>query len=160
VTGDDRSRGMLAGMGGRARSERVSRQGLPSQRRGRGGPGRRGLRVPDAREVYAAAITDSAELMAATDALDAEVWGASTISAMRVDVPTDEVFTLLLLDLIDEAERDGRASCAVLLTAMAAVGPREVAEVAGAAARRMTGRVGRPRGSVAEADAPLPRWLG
>jgi hypothetical protein len=64
--------------------------------------------------------------MAAADALDAEVWVASNISAMRVDVPSDEAFTVLLLDLIDEAERDGRASCAVLLAALAAVGPREV----------------------------------
>jgi hypothetical protein len=110
--------------------------------------------------VYAAAIADSAELMAAADALDAEVWVASNISAMRIDVPTDEAFTVLLLDLIDEAERDGRASCAVLLAAMAAMGPREVAGAAGAAADRVTGRAGRRRGTTVEAEVPLPSWIG
>ncbi len=98
-------------------------------------------------------------MMAAADALDAEVWVASNISAVRVDVPTDEAFTLLLLDLIDEAERDGRVSCAVLLTAIAAVGPRQVAGPAGAAAGRLTGQVGRSRGTAAEADVPLPSWV-
>jgi hypothetical protein len=110
--------------------------------------------------VYAAVIADSAELLTATDALDAEIWVASNISAMRVDVPTDEAFTLLLLDLIDEAEGAGRAGCAVLLAVMAAAGPREVAGAAGAAAGRVTGRVGRRRGTTVEADAPLPSWLG
>jgi hypothetical protein len=106
-------------------------------------------------------ISDSAELMAAADALDAEVWVASNISAMRVDVPSDEAFTVLLLDLIDEAERDGRASCAVLLAALAAVGPREVAAAAGAAAARVTGRGGRRRGAAAaESGESLPSWLG
>lgn len=118
------------------------------------------MRVPEAGEVYAAAIADSAELMSAADALDAEIWVASNISAMRVDVPTDEAFALLLLDLIDEAERDGRAGCAVLLAAMAAVGPREVGGAAGAAAGRVTGRVGRRRGTAGEADVPLPSWFG
>jgi hypothetical protein len=98
-------------------------------------------------------------LVAAVDALDAEVWVASNISAMRADVPTDEAFTLLLLDLIDEAEQDGRASCAALLTAIAAVGPRDVAGPAGAAAGRLAGQVGRPRGATAEADASLPSWV-
>ncbi len=114
------------------------------------------MRVPEAGEVYDAVIADSAELMTATDALDAEVWVASNISAMRIDVPTDEAFTVLLLDLIDEAERDGRAGCAVLLAAMAAVGPREVGGAAGAA----VGRVGRRRGTTVEDDVPLPSWFG
>jgi hypothetical protein len=105
-------------------------------------------------------IADSAELMAAADALDAEVWVASNISAMRTDAPTDEAFTVLLLDLIDEAERDGRAGCAVLLTAIATVGPREVAGAAGAAASRVTGRAGRRRGATTEAEVPLPPWTG
>jgi len=143
---------MLARMNGRAGSGRASRRGLSAQRPGRGGPGRR-LRVPEARAAYAAAIADSAALLAATDALDAEVWVASNISAMRSEVPTDEAFTVLLLDLIDEAERDGRAGCAVLLTAIAAVGPREVAKAAGVAAGRVTGRTGRRRGAIAEAEA-------
>ncbi|MEU5943790.1 hypothetical protein ABZ807_32605 [Micromonospora sp. NPDC047548] len=146
-------------MGGRAGSGRASRRGLPAQRPGRGGPSRR-LRVPEARAAYAGAIADCAELMAAADALDAEVWVASNISAMRSDVPTDEAFTVLLLDLIDEAERDGRTGCAVLLTAIAAVGPREVAGAAGAAASRVTGRAGRRRGAAAEAEVPLPSWTG
>ncbi|GAA2216687.1 hypothetical protein GCM10010429_44850 [Micromonospora olivasterospora] len=150
---------MLARMGGREGSRRASRRGLPAQRPGRGSPGRR-LRVPEARAAYAAAIADSAALLAAADALDAEVWVASNISAMRSDVPTDEVFTVLLLDLIDEAERDGRAGCAVLLTAIAAVGPREVAGAAGAAAGRVTGRAGRRHGATAAAEAPLPPWTG
>jgi hypothetical protein len=79
---------------------------------------------------------------------------------MRVDVPSDEALTVLLLDLIDEAERDGRTGCAVLLAALAAVGPREVAGAAGAAAGRVTGRGGKRRAVVAEAEVPLPRWLG
>jgi hypothetical protein len=54
---------MLARMGGRARGRRVSQRGLPS-RRSRGGPGTR-LRVPEAREADAAAVTASAGLMAA-----------------------------------------------------------------------------------------------
>jgi hypothetical protein len=153
------SRGMLARVGGRSGSGRSSRQRLVSQRRGRGGAGKR-LRVPEAGEVYAAVIADSAELLTAADALDAEIWVASNISAMRVDVPTDEAFTLLLLDLVDEAERDGRAGCAVLLTVMAAMGPREVAGAAGAAAGRLTGRGGRRRGTPGEADVPLPSWSG
>ena len=62
---------MLGCMGGRASSRRASRQGLSSQRLGRGGPGRR-LRVPEARELYAAAIADSTDLVVAADALDAE----------------------------------------------------------------------------------------
>jgi hypothetical protein len=150
---------MLAGMGGRAGGGRASRQGLPSQRRSRAGHAKR-LRVPEARAAYTAAIADSAELMAADDALDAEIWVASNISAMRIDVPTDEAFTVLLLDLIDEAERDGRASCVVLLAAMAAVGPREVAGAAGAAANRVTGRASRRRRTIAEADVSLPSWTG
>jgi hypothetical protein len=150
---------MLARMGGRAGSGRASRRGLPAQRPGRGGPSRQ-LRVPEARAAYAAAIADSAELMAAADALDAEVWVASNIFAMRTDVPTDEAFTGLLFDLIDEAERDGRAGCAVLLTAIAAAGPREVAGAADAAASRVTGRASRRRGATAEAEVPLPSWTG
>lgn len=150
---------MLARMGGRAGSGRASRRGRLAQRPGRGGPGRR-LRVPEARAAYAAVIADSPELMAAADALDAEVWVASNISAMRTDVPADEAFTVLLLDLIDEAERDGRAGCAVLLAAMAAVGPREVAGAADAAASRVTGRASRRCGAAAEAEVPLPPWTG
>ena len=92
VAGRDALHGMLVRMGGRAKSGRVGRNGVPAQRRGRGGPARR-LRVPEARDIYAAAITDSVELMAAADALDAEVWVASNVSAMRVDVPSDEAFT-------------------------------------------------------------------
>jgi hypothetical protein len=149
---------MLAGMGGRAGGGRAGRQGLPSQRRGRAGPAKR-LRVPEARELYSGVIADSAELMVAADALDAEIWVASNISAMRSDVPTDEAFTVLLLDLIEEAEREGGTGCAILLTAMAAVGPREVAEAAGAAASRVTDRSGRHRRTVADADAPLPSWI-
>jgi hypothetical protein len=107
-------------------------------------------------------IADSTELMAAADALDAEVWVASNISAMRTDAPTDEAFTVLLLDLIDEAERDGSAGCAVLLAALAAVGSREAAKAAGAAANRVTGRASRRRGTgaAAEVEVPLPHWLG
>lgn len=69
--------------------------------------------------------------MAAADASDVEAWVASTISATRIDEPTDEAFAVLLLDLTDEAKRDGRANCAVLPASMATAGPRRVAEAAG-----------------------------
>jgi hypothetical protein len=144
-------------MSGKAMNRSIRQQKPSSQRRGGAG---KGLRVPAAREVYAAAIADSAELMAAVDALDAEVWVASNISAMRCDVPTDEAFTLLLLDLIDEAQRDGRTSCLVLLKAIASVGPREVAGPAARAAKRLAGRGKGSRGAAGADSSPLPSWIG
>jgi hypothetical protein len=151
------SHDILVRVSGQTMNRSIRQQKPSSQRRG-GGAGK-GLRVPAAREVYAAAIAGSAELMAAVDALDAELWVASNISAMRCDVPTDEAFTLLLLDLIDEAERDGRTSCLVLLKAIASVGPREVAGPAARAAKRLAGRGRGSRGAVVADSPPLPSWI-
>jgi hypothetical protein len=100
-------------------------------------------------------IGSCAELAAAADALDAELWLAGTVGALQGNAPTGEAFHLAMLDLIDEAERDGRADCLLLVQTMAAVGPQEVAEHAGRAAGRLAGRAARQP----EAAVAGPRWV-
>jgi hypothetical protein len=91
---------------------------------------RRALRLPGLRDVYDAVLAGSADLAAAADALDAELWLAANVCAIRATAPDDDGYRLAMLDLIDEAGRDGRRQCLVLLQTMAAAGPIGLAEPA------------------------------
>ncbi|MBM0235880.1 hypothetical protein JNW88_00055 [Micromonospora sp. ATA32] len=112
------------------------------------------LRLRGLGEVYDAVIAGCADLVKAADALDAELWLAVNVCAIRAKASDDDAFSRAMLDLIDKAERDGRPQCLVLLRAMAAVGPLGSAEQAHQAALRL---IDRPDTS---ADAVvLPGWL-
>jgi hypothetical protein len=113
------------------------------------------LRLPGLREVYDAVIAACADLEAAADALDAELWLAANVCAVRTSAPDDEAFHLAMLDLIDEAERDGRRQCLLLLRAMAAAGPHGLGEPATRAARRLTDRAA----PGTDGTAGLPDWI-
>jgi len=98
-------------------------------------------------------IDGCAELETVTDALEAELWLANNVCTIRGKAPDDDAFQLAMLDLVDEAERDGRRQCLLLLRTMAAAGPQEAAEPATDAASRLTGRMS------PEAAAGLPEWV-
>ncbi len=113
------------------------------------------LRLPGLREVYDAVVAACADLEAAADALDAELWLAANVCAIRAEAPDDEVFHLAMLDLIDEAERDGRRQCLLLLRTLAAAGPHGLGEPATRAAGRLTDRAA----PGADGTAGLPVWV-
>lgn len=101
---------------------------------------RRAPRLPGLRKVYDAVIAGCADLEAVTEALDAELWLAANVCVLRDKAPDDEAFRLAMLDVIDEAERDGRRQCLLLLRTMAAVGPQGLVDQAARAAERLAGR--------------------
>ncbi len=113
------------------------------------------LRLPGLREVYDAVIAGCAELESAADALDAELWLAANVCAIRAEAPDTQTYHLAMLDLIDEAERDGRRQCLVLLRTMAAAGPHGLGEPARRAARRLTDRAALG----ADGTVGLPGWV-
>src|SRR5215475_2525025 len=98
---------ILAGMSGRSRSRRGRGGTAPKRRstvrggRARGG-GRQALRLPSLREVYDAVIAGCADLESATDALDAELWLAANVCAIRAEAPDEQAYHLAMLDLVDE----------------------------------------------------------
>jgi hypothetical protein len=145
-------REILAGMGGKNRG----RVRTALARRSTSG-GRKGqvLRLPGLREVYDAVIAASADLEAAADALEAELWLAANVCAIRTEAPDDEAYHLAMLDVIDEARRDGRRQCLLLLRVMAAVGPHGLGEPAARAAGRLADR-STPTG---EGGTGLPAWV-
>ena len=124
-------------MGAKNRSRRTRTQAA-ARRSGTHGRTRRVLRLPGLRELYDAMIGASPQLVAVADALDAELWLAGNVCALRADAPDDQTFHLAMLDLVDEAERVGRPECLVLLQTMAAAGPWATAEPASRAAERLT----------------------
>jgi hypothetical protein len=132
------AREILAGMGGKNRGRRARAQTAPTRRPTARGRTRQVLRLPGMREVYDAVIAACADLEAAADALDAELWLAANVCAIRAEAPDDDAFHLAMLDLIDEAERDARRQCLLLLKTMAAAGPQGA------------GRTGHPRGHTVE----------
>jgi hypothetical protein len=141
-------------MSAKNRSRRTRNQ-LAARRSGARGRTSQVLRLPGLRELYDAMIAACPELVAVNDALDAELWLAGNVCAMRADTPTAAAFQLAMLDLVDEAERVGRRECLVLLRTMAAAGPSGVAEAARGAADRLTDRM------VLDPDGmTLPGWLG
>ena len=111
--------------------------------------------MPSLREVYDAVIAGCADLESATDALDAELWLAANVCAIRAEAPDEQAYHLAMLDLVDEAERDGRRQCLILLRTMAAAGPQELSEPAARAAQRLTDRVAPGTGGM----AGLPGWV-
>jgi hypothetical protein len=113
------------------------------------------LRLPGLREVYDAVIAGCAELESAADALDAELWLAANVCAIRAEAPDAQTYHLAMLDLIDEAERDGRSQCLVLLRTMAAAGPQGLGEPATRAAQRLTDRAA----PGADGMVGLPGWV-
>lgn len=113
------------------------------------------LRLPGLREVYSAVVDACPDLEIATDALDAELWLAANVCAIRAKAPDDDMFHLAMLDLIDAAERDGRRQCLLLLRALAVAGPHGLGEPATLAAKRLTDRA--TPGTDGTAD--LPPWL-
>lgn len=117
---------------------------------------RQRLRLPGLREVYDAVLAASADLQVAADALDAELWLAANVCGIRTEAPDDDAYHLAMLDLIDEAERDGRPQCLLLLRAMAAVGPPGLGEPATRAAQRLASKSA--RGGV-DGTAGLPVWV-
>jgi len=113
------------------------------------------LRLPGLQEVYDAVIAGCADLAAAADALDAELWLAANVCAIRAEAPDNNAFHLAMLDLIDEAERDGRRQCLLLLRTMAAAGPHGLDEPA----TRAAGRLGDRAAPGAGGTAGLPVWV-
>jgi len=113
------------------------------------------LRLPGLRELYDAVIAGCAELESAADALDAELWLAANVCAIRAEAPDAHTYHLAMLDLVDEAERDGRRQCLVLLRTMAAAGPQGLGEPATRAARRLTDRAA----PGADGTVGLPGWV-
>gem|GEM_PF-1133130 len=113
------------------------------------------LRLPGLREVYDAVIAGCAELETAADALDAELWLAANVCAIQAEAPGDDAFHTAMLDLIGEAERDGRRQCLLLLRAMAAAGPQGLVDPAAGAAERLANR------TAPEVDhrRELPKWV-
>jgi hypothetical protein len=105
--------------------------------------------------VYDAVIAVSAALETATDALEAELWLAANVCAIRTDAPDDDAYHLAMLDVIDEAERDGRRQCLLLLLTMAAAGPQGLDEPATRAAGRLADRTGPD----SDGTAGLPDWV-
>ncbi len=157
---------MLGGVSGKNRSQRKRRQNKARARHGipTRGRARTALRLPGLREVYEAVIESSDELVAAEDAFDAEVWLGANVAGLRAHAPTDEVYHLAMLDLIDEVERDGRPQCLVLLKGMAAVGPQGLMEpaaraVARLAARRGSGSASSAAGEAGRHEPVLPYWV-
>jgi hypothetical protein len=100
-------------------------------------------------------IAGCADLETAADALDAELWLAANVWAIRAEAPDDESFDVAMLDLVDVAERDGRGRCLVLLRAMAAAGPQGPAEPAARAAERLAARTA----PGADGVVGLPGWV-
>ena len=141
-------------MSAKNRSRRDQTQAA-ARRSGARGRTRQVLRLPGLRELYEAMIGACPQLVAVADALDAELWLAGNVCALRADAPDDQTFHLAMLDLVDEAERVGRPECLVLLRTMAAAGPWATAEPASRAAERLTRRMARDR----DGEAPLPGWL-
>jgi len=140
-------------MGGKSRSRHGRKKSTPARRSPGPGGKRQVLRLPGLRDVYDAVLAGSAELAAAADALDAELWLADNVCAIRSAAPDDERFVLAMLDVIDEAGRDGRRESLILLRTMAAAGPLGLAEPAHLAARRLAERTAFPD------PAELPEWL-
>lgn len=149
------AREILAGMGGKNRSRRGRGQTARARRSTTRGRTRQTLRLPGLREVYDAVIAGCAGLATAADALDAELWLAANVCAIRADAPDDGAFQLAMLDLIDEAERDRRRQCLLLLRTMAAAGPHGLSEPAARAAARLTNRSAPGTGG----PAGLPDWV-
>ncbi|MBN1172013.1 MAG: hypothetical protein JXA67_07545 [Micromonosporaceae bacterium] len=147
-------RGTLTGMSGKSR-RRSSRAGTTSTQRSARGASRQRLRLPGLREVYDAVLAACAELSSTADALDAELWLAANVCAMRASAPDSTAFQLAMLDLVDEAERDGRDQCLLLLRVMAAVGPHGLREPVTRAAERLIHRVRRGDDGL----ALLPGWV-
>jgi hypothetical protein len=112
------------------------------------------LRLPGLREVYHAVIGSCTELLSITDALDAELWLAANICAIRTSAPDEQVYRLAMLDVIDEAERDGRRQCLLLLRAIAAAGPQGLDVPATQAAERLARRARRDETAIG-----LPGWV-
>jgi hypothetical protein len=140
-------------MGGKKTSRRA-RTGS-TRRSAAGGSRRQALRLPGLREVYDAVIAASADLETATDALAAELWLAANVCAIRTEAPDDDAYHLAMLDLIDEAERDGRRQCLLLLHVLAVAGPPGLSEPAARTAGRLTDRA-RPD---TDATTGLPAWV-
>jgi len=109
--------------------------------------------------VYDAVLAGSADLADAADALDAELWLAANVCAIRATAPDDAGYHLAMLDLIDEARRDGRRQCLILLQTMAAAGPVGLTEPAHLAARRLSDRASSPGADRGVDPAELPGWL-
>jgi hypothetical protein len=109
--------------------------------------------------VYDAVLAGSADLADAADALDAELWLAVNVCAIRATAPDDEAYGLAMLDLIDEAGRDGRRQCLILLQTMAAAGPVGLAEPAHRAARRLSDPAASAGADSGVDPAELPGWV-
>lgn len=67
----------------------------------------RALRLPGLRDVYDAVLAASAGLAAVADALDAELWLAANVCAIRATPPDDDTYRLAMHDLIDQASLTG-----------------------------------------------------
>lgn len=132
-------REILTGMSSKSR-RRSSHAGATPAKRSKRGVARQRLRLPGLRDVYDAVLTACAELPSTSDALDAELWLAENVCAIRTSAPDDQAFHLAMLDLIDEAERDRRGQCLLLLRVMAAAGPLGLREPATLAAERLVHR--------------------
>lgn len=127
---------ILVGMSAKSRRARTK----PVRRvPGRATPRGR-LRLPGLRKVYDAVLGCCAELLSITDALDAELWLAANVCAIRTSAPDEQAYRLAMLDVIDETERDGRRQCQLLLRAIAAAGPQGFDVPATRAADRLARR--------------------
>ena len=146
-------------MGGKSRSRQGRKKSTPARRSPGRGVTRRALHLPGLRDVYDAVLASSADLAAVADALDAELWLAANVCAIRAKAPDDDGYRLAMLDLIDEAGRDGRRQCLVLLQTMAAAGPIGLAEPAHLAARRLSERMAAPGADRGVDPAELPGWV-
>ena len=100
------------------------------------------LRLPAAAPVYDALIESCSELTECADALDAEVWLTQVWDELLTKTPATTRLDLLMLDLVDEAERAATAGCLVLLHTMAVLDVRGSGVAARAAAQRLTARRG------------------
>jgi len=150
----------ISGVGAQGQSQKVRRQREAVARRsavarglatgdvaGRGGDdrrrgGRSALRLPRVAPVYDALIDSCSGLTACADALDAELWLSRMWGQLLTQTPPTAQLDLVMLDLVDEAERVATVDCLVLLRTMAVIDVSGCAEAAGAAAVRLAARRG------------------
>lgn len=86
--------------------------------------------LPGLREVYAAYVRASAELVALPNALRAELWVSAQLGALERAAPHAGGHRLALADLVSCLRRTGTAGARTFLLALAAIGPTEVRRAA------------------------------